>query len=220
MLFPQEDRILCRRKMLQYTAIELVTHEKNYLTKEPLKWHSQRRSFIFRKVSLLRAKSQDTFPAFVGWYMTTSVMHRKCPVRVYVLRGDNLAKYPSAKPNKLDNSSNICTKPTILTAFLSSIKQIDTRCCDQRRKTEYACFPVPEEIKKNICWCSISVISTWKGRGLPQGFYDKGVTCLLLCIGQRCRCLSRTWDEDAGPQWMVCVFFLALPLSRSHASFI
>lgn len=140
MLFPQEDRILCRQKMLQYTGIELVTHEKNYLTKEPLKWHSQRRSFIFRKVSLLRAKSQDTFPAFVGWYITTSVMHRKRPVRVYVLRGDNLAKYPSAKQNKLDNSSNICTKPTILTAFLNSIKQIEQDAVTKEEKRSMHVF--------------------------------------------------------------------------------
>ena len=62
-------------------------------------------------------------------------MHRKRTVRVYVMRGDNLAKSPSAKQNKLDNSSNICTKPTDLTAFQSSIKLIEQDpVTKQRRK--------------------------------------------------------------------------------------
>jgi len=75
-------------------------------------------------------------------------MYRKCTVRVYVLRGDNLAISLSAKQNKLYNSSNICTKPTNLTAFQSSIKQIeqDPRT-KERRKTGYACFALLEKIR-------------------------------------------------------------------------
>lgn len=79
-------------------------------------------------------------------------MHRKHTVRVYVPREDNLAKSPLAKEDKLDNSSNISTKPVNLTAFQSSIKQIEQdHVTKQRRKMGYACFPLPDEIKKSTC---------------------------------------------------------------------
>lgn len=80
-------------------------------------------------------------------------MRRKCTVRVYVMKGDNLDKSPSAKQNKLDNSSNSCTKPTNLSALKIFIKQIRAQdpVTKHRRKMGYACSPLPEKTKKCIC---------------------------------------------------------------------
>lgn len=81
-------------------------------------------------------------------------MHRKCTVRVYVMRGDNLAESPSAKQNKLDNRSNSCTKPTNLSALKIFIKQITEHKIlrpNTEEKWGIACSSLPEKTKKSIC---------------------------------------------------------------------